>query len=172
MLIVSARSKNDYHSYINYIKHTDKKKSRYASTAVTAGLIAACTVAVVAAFFIMGGNIFLYVVLATDIVCALAFLFVRFIAPRIEYKKLGENFTVLQTFNFYDSRLELIVSGEKDTLSRIPYARIVRIMDTPDAFYIYVAKDRALILNKSSLTKHETEKLRALFKEKSILVTE
>ena len=171
MLVVSARSKNDYKSYVKYVRYTDRKKSRFASPAVTLGLIAACTAAVIAAFFVMGGNIFLYVVLATDILCALAFLFVRFIAPRIEYKKLGPQFSALQTFDFYDHILELIISGEKDTLSRIPYAKIVRIIDTPEAFYIYFTKDKALILNKTSLTKHETEKLLALFKEKGIKVT-
>lgn len=170
MLIVSAESQNDYKSYKEYIRYTDKKKAHYVSAKITSILVLLCSVALIIAFSLMGGNVFLYMVLFIDILCAMASVFLHFIAPKIEFNKLQKNFTLPQTFNFYDSRLELIVHSDKNILSRIPYVKILKVIDSPTAFYLYVAKDKALILNKINLKTHETEKLRNLFKQKGITV--
>ena len=170
MLIVSANSQNDIKSYKEYIRYTDEKKSKHTSMKLSAIICLILSVVLVIAFATVGPNVFLYVVLAVDILCAIGMIFLKFIAPRIEFKKLGKNFTLPQTFNFKDNILELIVHSDKDILSRIPYVKILKVTDTPTAFYIYVAEKKALILNKSSLKPHECDKIINLLKQKNVKI--
>ena len=170
MLIVSANSQNDIKSYKEYIRYTDKKKSKHASMKLSAIICLILSVVLIIAFATVGPNAFLYVVLAVDVLCAIGMIFLKFIAPRIEFKKLGKNFTLPQTFNFKDNILELIVHSDKDILSRIPYVKILKVMDSPTAFYIYIAEKKALILNKSALQPNECDKIVNLLKQKNVKV--
>ncbi len=172
MLIVTANSKNTFDAYCKYVHYTDRKRHRAPSASVTGWLLFACTAAVAVSLAILGGNVFLYVVLGVLVICAAAFVYIQYLAPYRAYKKLGDAFSAEQEFDFYDDRLEVIVNGKQKTLSRLPYSKIERVCDTKHAFYLYLGKDRALILSKDAMTASQCDKLRALFKEKNIKVTE
>lgn len=168
MLLVTANCKNNFESYLKYVHYTDKKRRNSRSSSVTGWLLIACAAAVTASFVKFGGNIFLYAVTAMIVLCAGAYIYIQIIAPYRAFKKLDKAFFAEQEFDFYEDRLELIEHGEKNILRRIQYNKILKVCDTKDAFYIYIAKDSAFILQKTTLSSSEIDRLRKLFEDKGI----
>lgn len=173
MLLVTASCKNNFDSYLKYVRYTDKKRRNSRSSSVTGWLLVACATAVIASFVKFGGNIFLYAVTAMLVLCGGAYLYIQLIAPYRAFKKLDKAFFAEQEFDFYEDRLELIEHGEKQNiLRRIQYSKIQKVCDTKDAFYIYIAEDSAFILQKTALSSSECVRLRELFKDKGIKIVE
>lgn len=171
MLLVTASCKNNFDSYLKYVRYTDKKRRNSRSSSVTGWLLVACAIAVVVSLVKFGGNIFLYAVTVMLALCAGAYLYIQIIAPYRTFKKLDKSFFAEQEFEFYEDRLELVEHGEKQNIRRrIQYSKIQKVCDTKDAFYIYIAADSAFILQKLALSSTQCDRLRELFKSKEIKI--
>ena len=67
------------------------------------------------------------------------------------------------TFTFYDKFF--IISNKKDS-EKIKYYKLYRIYETEEFFYIYIDKNHAFLLDKSSFSKGDTSKFLKFLKKK------
>ena len=91
------------------------------------------------------------------IIFLVLFCFNRFFYPikKVEKELKTEKFKNEKefTFIFYDS---FFVISDKKNSEKIKYWKLHRIYETKEFFYLYINKDHAFLLDKSSFTKGDT----------------
>ena len=129
------------------------------------------TVAVVA--FILSGLIFQLkshnFSLAVVLCCGLTFFILwRLFHPTHVISKEYKSTKVQQekeyTFKFYSNYFTV---EDKKEIFEIKYGKLYRVFETPDFFYLYLAKKQAFLVDKSKFKEHNPKAFSAFIKKKN-----
>lgn len=154
-------TKNAYQKYLNF--HQTKFGTNYKFTTIlTILLLSFCIIITLQNLYYTTSFIF---IISLSIFC-----FYRFFYPvkKIEKEIKTEKFEKEKdfTFTFYE---KFFIISDKDSSDQIKYWKLYKVYETEDFFYLYINKDHAFLLDKSTFLIGNTSNFLKFLKKKKKL---
>lgn len=151
-------TKEIYEKYLQFHQHKFGHKYKF-TTIVTILLLCFCIFTNIG-YFNYFTSFILFVILAI-------FCFYRFFYPikKVEKELKTEKFQDEKEFTFTFYKSYFIISDKKFK-DKIKYWELYRVYETEDFFYLYINKDHAFLLDKSTFTKGNTYEFLKFLKKK------
>ncbi len=101
------------------------------------------------------------VLIAPIFICAFFLLCIYVFLPKFNYKMQKTTTDTVNEYTFYDTKLVAISTAKGITgTSEVEYSTLNRVLETKDYIYMYIAKDKAMIIDKSTITNGSIEEIR------------
>ncbi len=101
-------------------------------------------------------------VLFVPVCILLLFILYAFVfLPRFNYKLQKTKTDAINEYTFYDTRFTVVsTAGGITGTNEVEYTAINRVLETKDYIYIYIAKAKAMIVDKSTINGGTVEEIR------------
>lgn len=87
-------------------------------------------------------------------------LYLYVLIPNLNYKRQKTMTDTVNEYTFYDTKLVAISTSKGMTgTSEIEYSSLNKVFETKEYIYIYIAKEKALIINKSTITNGSVDEI-------------
>ncbi len=101
------------------------------------------------------------VLIAPVFICAFFLLFIYVFLPKLNYKMQKTTTDTINKYTFYDTKLVAISTAKGITsTSEVEYSTLDRVLENKKYIYIYIAKDKAMIVDKSTITNGSIDEIR------------
>lgn len=152
-------TKEIYEKYLQF--HQNKFKNKYTFTTIVTILLLSFCIIINLQYLKYSTAFILFAILG-------AFCFYRFIYPnkQVEKELKTEKFKKEKefTFTFYE---KFFVISDKKKSEKIKYWKLYRVYETKEFFYLYIDKNHAFLLDKSTFIKGNTSKFLKFLKRKT-----
>ena len=107
-------------------------------------------------------NASISVLLVPVLITTIFLLYIYVFLPKFNYKLQKTKTDAVNQFTFYDTKLLAVSTSQGITgTSEVEYSTLNKVLETKDYIYLYIAKEKAMIVDKSTITNGSVEDIRS-----------